>query len=279
MKKQLLSFVVGGVMALGVTVSTQARAEDAEPEAWWGALAGSVAGVTDYVFRGVSQTQSGPALQGSLEYTHSLPLDLTVYGGTFASNVSFPDTVNNENLPINLEVDFDAGLRGSVVGINWDVGYIRISYPGRNMPQNNSLDFDWSEVYIKANYDFGFAKVLGGWYHSSHYSSGAGVGNYYSGEVDVPTGFYDITAVGHVGHLEIQNEANFGLPSYTDWAFGINRDCPEIFGVNVALMYYDTDVGKNDTLKGGGGATATPIDNRFYETATWRAVLQISKTF
>jgi uncharacterized protein (TIGR02001 family) len=277
----LLSALTAGVFGLTAAV-TPARADDAattNTEAWWGALAGSGAIMSDYVFRGISQTQGHPALQGSLEYTHSLPMDLTVYGGTFISNISFPDTTNNTDLPIHYEVDLDAGLRGSVADFNWDVGYIRINYPWAKMPRNNSLDYDWSEVYLKGNYDFGVLKAIGGWWHSWKYSSDGGKSNYLSGEVDVPTHLYDITAVGHVGHLWLQDEVNFGIPAYTDWSLGINRDCPELLGVNVSLTYYDTNVKKGQALTNSTDTQRGTIDKRFYDTTTGRIVLAVTKTF
>ncbi len=277
-RTSLFALAIAGAIGL-TTLATSARAEDKAPEPWWGSLSGSAAIMSDYVFRGISQTRGHPAMQGSLEWDHSLPADLTIYGGTFLSNIAFPDTASSGDLPIHYELDLDAGLRGTIAGLGWDVGYIRINYPWATMPRNNSLDYDWSEVYLKGNYDFGFAKVIGGWWHSGKYSSGGGVSNYYSGEVDVPTPWYAITAVGHVGHLDIQNEVNFGLPSYTDWSFGINRDCPELLGVNVSLTYYDTNIGRNASLHNQSDGQNGTIDNRFYNTAEPRVVLAVTKTF
>jgi uncharacterized protein (TIGR02001 family) len=90
----------------------------------WGAIAGTVAIMSDYVFRGVSQTREGPALQGALEYTKEFEW-VTPYLGAFISNTRFPDTTSNTNLDVPYEVDVTAGVRGTLGKFGWDAGYIK----------------------------------------------------------------------------------------------------------------------------------------------------------
>ncbi|MCB1612408.1 MAG: TorF family putative porin, partial [Xanthomonadales bacterium] len=54
--------------ALLAALSMPALAQDAEEES--GPLAFNVGIVSDYVFRGVSQTNEGPAFQAGMDYTH-----------------------------------------------------------------------------------------------------------------------------------------------------------------------------------------------------------------
>src|SRR5262245_53217050 len=100
------STAVVAVMAL--VPSLAAAQAPAAPASSWGAIAGSVAAMTDYTFRGVSQTTKGPAVQGSLEYTKELG-PVTGYVGGFLSNVAFPDTSSRGNLDAKIEFDFAFG--------------------------------------------------------------------------------------------------------------------------------------------------------------------------
>ena len=91
------------------------------------AFSANVAVVSQYVFRGLTQTAEDPALQGGFDYSHASG----AYAGTWLSNVNwvgdvFPDA------SASLEVDFYAGFRKSweSTGISGDIGYLRYQYPG-----------------------------------------------------------------------------------------------------------------------------------------------------
>ncbi|MBM4220009.1 MAG: hypothetical protein FJ171_10365 [Gammaproteobacteria bacterium] len=83
--------------------------------------------VSQYVFRGLAQTNENPALQGGFDYAHGGGF----YAGTWLSNVSwvadvFPDA------SASLEADIYAGFRKTFepAGITGDIGYLRYQYPG-----------------------------------------------------------------------------------------------------------------------------------------------------
>jgi uncharacterized protein (TIGR02001 family) len=282
----------GLLVALGLATATGAAGEafaqaqpqpqtqqaQAAPAADWGALSGTVAVMSDYVFRGISQTQGGPALQAGLEYTKEFGM-FAPYAGTFLSNADFPDTTNNTDLKIDYELDLYAGLRVKPIDpLTLDVGYIRYYYPKEDAPRNNSLGYDWSEVYLKGIYDAGFAKATLGWWHSQNYSSGAGKGNYYSANVDVPLP-WELTATGHIGRLNIQNEVNLSLPDYTDWSLGVSRAFDLLWGSTVALTYSDTSVKRTSPLSNSSDRQVGTIDNRWYNQASPRVFLSVTKTF
>ena len=263
-------------MALAPSMAA-AQAPAASPD--WGAISGSVAAMTDYVFRGVSQTTKGPAAQGALEYTKELG-PVTPYAGIFLSNVAFPDTTSRGNLDAKVEFDFAFGVRGDIAEkLKWDLGYIRYIYPFTHYPADNSMSLDWSEVGARLSYDAGFAVLNGSYFYSPNYSIGAKKGHYWNVGPDIPLPFYDITLGARVGHLKVENNANFGLPDYTDWNVGINRDFPELLGVNIALTYYDTNVTKNARLTNKSDATVGNLDERFHDTTQPRVVLAITKKF
>lgn len=121
MKKTLLSTALLG--ALLVTSQAQAGAS------------ANVGVTSDYIWRGVTQTDEGPAVQAGLDYEAENGL----YAGTWASNVDFPGTYKGA------EVDVYAGYKKDLKGeLNFDVGAIRYMYPSEDMA------LDATEVYAKA---------------------------------------------------------------------------------------------------------------------------------
>jgi len=88
------------------------------------------AGVTtNYLWRGMEQTDGGPAISGGFDYSN----ESGFYVGTWASNVDFGDA--------DIELDLYGGFTGKVGDWDYDVGYILFMYPG------SDSDFNFGEVY------------------------------------------------------------------------------------------------------------------------------------
>jgi uncharacterized protein (TIGR02001 family) len=83
-------------------------------------VSGNVGVVTDYLFRGITQT-GGPAIQGGIDYAHSSGL----YAGTWASNVAFAGGGG----ATGTEQDFYAGFAKEFGAFGVDVGVIYYWYP------------------------------------------------------------------------------------------------------------------------------------------------------
>src|SRR5256885_9726185 len=109
--------------------------------------------ISDYRFRGISQTYQKPAFQGGFDYAHASGL----YAGNWNSNVSqgagFPGG--------NIEMDFYGGYKRAFGDLGLDVGFIYYYYPGTKAgattpfsPVNNktgevhSGKVDNKEIYI-----------------------------------------------------------------------------------------------------------------------------------
>ncbi|HYD81430.1 MAG TPA: TorF family putative porin [Paucimonas sp.] len=85
--------------------------------------AGNVSLVSDYLFRGVSQTQGKPTVQATIDFTHASG----AYLGIFGSGVSHA-AYNNGN---GAEIDLYGGYRHSLsADANVDVGVVTYWYPG-----------------------------------------------------------------------------------------------------------------------------------------------------
>ena len=147
MRKSLL---LAGLLSMGAAMPATVMAEEAAaaPAPDW-TFPASISFVSDYIFRGQSQTWGRPAAQFAIEADHKSGF----YAGFAASNVS------DEWLPgANLETDFFGGYRGTVSVFGFDVGGIYYYYPGANwdesqfvgMNRDNSLNT--FEVYASLSY-------------------------------------------------------------------------------------------------------------------------------
>ena len=110
----------GAVPALAQDVVTAPADAGTPPDNPWAfdvALGAAV--VSDYMFRGITQTDHDPALQAYVEPSLGM-----FYGGVWASNVDFvtPDP--------DVEIDLYAGVRPEFGPVSMDFGYLRYFYPG-----------------------------------------------------------------------------------------------------------------------------------------------------
>lgn len=226
------------VLLLSSTINTYAA--PAGP-----ALSGSLTGVSDYLFRGISQTSQDPALQGGVEYGSGD----SWYVGAWASNVSWLSDASTPDASISnsLEVDVYAGWRVPLSD-DWglDFGLYTYYYPGdyghgitRPYTTEAYAGISWSILSLK--YSHAFTNTFG--FSDSKHSD-----------------YLDLSANwefspswvlnAHAGHQRIKN---FGAASYTDWKLGVTRNF--VNGVSVALGYYDTNAEKSVYTNAAGQFT------------------------
>jgi len=153
MRKSLLSLAVLSVLAIpSVSFAENADAPAVEATPDW-TFPMSVSVVSDYIFRGQSQTWGKPAAQFSAEADHKSGL----YAGFFISNVS-----DNWLPGASVETDLYAGFRGNLPGaakdVAFDAGAIYYAYPGANWDEspfvgsNKSNSLNTLEAYIGLTY-------------------------------------------------------------------------------------------------------------------------------
>lgn len=223
MKKSLIALAVAGA------ISVPAIAQEAAANS----VSANVAVVSDYAFRGVSQTDSQMALQGGFDYSHSSGL----YAGFWASNVSWladsADDVSN-----SLETNIYGGYAGELGPIGYDVGLLQYYYPGKFGPnylsgavKPNTLEgyvgLSWEFLNFKYSYSFTDLFGIQDSRGSQYFDLGAGY--------DIGSGF---TLDAHVGYNYIKNGDD-----YTDWKLGVSK---EYEGFNFGLHYVDTDIANPD---------------------------------
>ncbi len=188
-------------------------------------------GVTsDYVFRGITQTDFDPALQGGLDYAFG---DSGWYIGTWASNVDFVSVGTPD-----IELDAYFGW-GTEIAEDWtlDLHAIRYFYLGES---DGYGSLDYNEYFAKVSYAemLTFTVAYANDYANQDYSS-----TYFglTGAFDIGHGF---SLNAGVGHSDFSNDVG----NYTDYNIGVSRS----FGpVEAALTYYDTTGDYADSLYGG----------------------------
>ncbi len=222
----MLLRLLSGASVLAL-LSTPALAQDAPSSV--GEFSGSVGFVTDYAFRGMTQSDENPALQGSFDYAH----ESGFYAGIWASTVDF-----NDNDEASLEMDFSAGYAGEVKGVSYALGGIYYYYPGAD----SALNYDYYEVMASLGYDFNVASVGASINYSPEYFGDSGDATYINGSVAVPLP-YDFTLNGAVGYQWIDKEATFGVSDYADWTIGIGYAWE---GFDFSASYVDTDIDKSE---------------------------------
>ncbi|MBI1362308.1 MAG: hypothetical protein GC155_18695 [Alphaproteobacteria bacterium] len=219
--------IIGAIAA--AAGAAPAFAQDAEPTPAV-SFSGNVAVTSDYVFRGISQSNSDMALQGGFDLTTSSGF----YAGTWLSSIDFNDASD-----ANVEWDVYAGYTGSIgsTGLSYNVGVYGYLYPD----VNSSADFDFYEVYGGLSYAIGNFTVGGTVNYSPDFFAGSGDAIY----TQVTAGYTinDMFSLsGGVGYQTIDDAVAFGTNDYTTWNVGGTVALPGAFkGTSLDLRYSDTD--------------------------------------
>src|SRR5262249_22084543 len=109
--------MIGAVLLASVALAAIGAPAQAE-----GSFSGSVALTSDYVFRGITQSDSNAAIQGSLDYANG-----SFYAGAWGSSVNF-GAVGPVDLA-QMELDLYAGVKPTTGPVSWDLGVIGYFYP------------------------------------------------------------------------------------------------------------------------------------------------------
>jgi uncharacterized protein (TIGR02001 family) len=253
MRKSLITTAVLGALAAPSFVF----AADAAPASDFTASY-NVGLFSQYIFRGLTQTNNKPALQGGFDVNHKSGL----YIGGWASNVSWlRDNASAGTALYNtggsLEIDLYGGFKTELgkTGLGIDLGALQYYYPGahnNNYPKANTtelygaLSYGWLQAKLSgvvSNDAWGFGKKYG---TTGYTSNGDERGAYYAElNANIPLADTGITALLHVGRQEFKDaryQAGGPDASYTDWKVGLTKGFDG--GVNVGAFYTDTDISK-----------------------------------
>ncbi|USI73246.1 TorF family putative porin [Sphingomonas morindae] len=235
-------------------LSGAAAHAQAAPKAF--TLSGSAALTTDYRFRGVSQSDGDPAIQGGITLSHQSG----VYAGFWGSNLAGWGTFGGPNL----ELDLVGGFKKTLGSATVDLGLTWYTYPG------GADKTDFAEPYVKLSGTRGPLTLLAGIAYAPPQQA---LGRWYETGADAEAGEYTkpgdkednlylwgdaalavpgtrLTGKAHLG----RSKGNKGLGpngtsvtptgEYWDWLIGVDY---AVYGpVTLSLAYIDTDISDRD---------------------------------
>jgi len=173
-------------------------------------VTGNLGLTSDYRFRGVSQSQNAPAVQGGVDYAHASGF----YVGNWNSSVASQLYTNGAGV----ESDLYAGFKREIFrGVTVDVGSYNYFYP--RATNVTSTNFDTYEVFAGVSAGPGSAKVsqsLSNYFGTANSKNS----NYYSLDLAQPV-VGKLSAVAHVGRTDVNNNSQL---NYTDWNAGVAYD-------------------------------------------------------
>jgi uncharacterized protein (TIGR02001 family) len=259
MRKSLITTAVLGALAAPAFVF----AADAAPDY---TLAYNVGVYSQYIFRGLTQTNHKPALQGGVDFTHSSGLYLGAWGSNISwltdGNVAAGETKYYKSGG-SLEMDIYGGYRYSFAnGLGIDIGALQYYYPGtrdKSLPKANTteiygaLNYGWVQAKysnVVSNAAWGFGKV------STDRNTSNASGTYYAElNATIPIGdligknaefMSGVTGIAHVGRQDFDAGKTNDPASYNDYKLGLQKAFSN--GVNMGAYWSDTNIPKTQAL-------------------------------
>jgi uncharacterized protein (TIGR02001 family) len=264
-KKTVIAGLTAAALGAGLA---PAQAADAPPPDH--TFTGNVGLYSQYIFRGLTQTNREPAIQGGFDYGHSSGF----YAGTWASNISWLRDGGSYMAGGSGEFDFYGGYKGTLgkSDFSYDLGALYYWYPGDVAPgfvKANTLELyaglGWKWLTGKFSYAvsdnvFGFADADGSYYLDL--------------SATVPIAKTGINFVAHWGMQEFRGGTTFNndLCSYKDWKLGLTYALPKDFTIGA---FY------TDTSNASGVCYGTPAEGGVFPRNIARSTgtVFISKTF
>lgn len=241
--KMKQTMILAAVVFSGVAAAqTPPAAAPAAPEPEY-SFAFNVGAVTDYRYRGISQSRLQPALQGGIDFTHKSGF----YLGTWASSIKW---IKDGGGDAEAEVDLYGGYKFNAGPVAMDVGLLRYLYPNSSLAVNP----DTTEVYAAGTWGPATLKYSHAVTNLFGFSDSKNSG-YLDLSATFETGFWGLTFTPHIGHQSVSNNSSF---SYTDWSLGLGKDFGNGFSASLAYVDTNSDVyrGPAPDLKNLGKATA-----------------------
>ena len=227
--------------ALALTaLPTLVRAEDAPSTSF------NVGVVTDYRYRGISQSRLKPALQGGADYSNPNGL----YLGTWLSTISWVKdagklvTPNVDSGSTPAEWDLYGGYKGEITKeVTYDVGglyYLYVNNKTRNVPASGGAPAGANANTFELYGALTFGPVTAKYSHSLTDTFGYGKSKN-SGYLDL-SALFDLgssfSLAPHIGHQEIKGSVGY---SYTDYSLTLGKDMGGGISLSAALIGTDAN--------------------------------------
>jgi uncharacterized protein (TIGR02001 family) len=282
MNKLLLSTVAALLMSAGLASAADLpmKAPPAAPvtPVWDIAFGGAL--MTDYNFRGISQSDRRPSATAYIEPRYNLTPNVQLYVGVQGWATKLPTDPTGE-------FDLYGGIRPTFGALALDFGFIYYYYPGERqqftnaafttvldvLPPGGSIltlaNTDFWEVYAKGTYTFNDSFSVGAqFYYSDSWLNTGASGAFLNGTVKyvLPANWFP-TGVGafvsaDLAHYWLGTATSFqpflppfALPDYNTWDVGVGFTY-KVFTLDV--RYYDTDLSKAECFLLTGDPRGVP---------------------
>lgn len=212
-------------------------------------VSGSVGVTSDYVFRGISQSDESAAIQGGVDLTCG-----RFYVGVAGSSIDF-----DGDFDASTELDVYAGYKFGTGPISWDVGVLYYGYPGAE--EFTGAELDYVELKLAASASLWRGGTLGGTvFYSPEYTGELGPATTLEGSLsqELPkVGMFSPTFSATIGTTLFDDDDSL---DYTYWNAGVSVGFLEKWSLD--LRYWDSD--------GEGFADVGPLsDERFVGTVKY----------
>jgi len=210
------------VAALALSGAAFAQTKAPEPDY---TLSFNVGAITDYRYRGISQSRLNPALQGGIDFAHKSGF----YLGTWGSTIKW---IKDAGGDANVEIDVYGGYKFEAGPVAWDVGLLTYNYPSNKLnPSANTTELygagTMGPVTLKYSHSltnlFGFADSKGSGYLDA------------SASFDIGNGW---SVAPHIGHQKVKNNS---AASYTDYSLTLGKDFGNGFSASAAVVGTDAE--------------------------------------
>jgi len=195
-------------MLAGAVAAPTALAEDE--------FSGNVAFTTDYVYRGVTQTDGAPTISGGLDWESD-----DFYVGGWMSGVDFGDGTSTE-------LDIYAGWTPSVGRFDLDLGAIYYIYP--DAPDDPEQNF--VEVYTGASTTVGMVELGASYAYSPEFYGETGAAGYSKVTASVPLG-ENFAVDASAGFSDFYDSGN---DSYSDYSIGVTTSVKDYFDLDFRVI-------------------------------------------
>ncbi len=249
MKKLILASTIAAAFAGHAAYAEEAAAPAATSEH---TVAYNVGLTSDYRYRGISQTQTEPALSFGADYTNN-PTGL--YVGTWVTMIKWIKATaiqagSTDSAPA--EMDIYGGKRGELGGgMTYDVGGLYYYYPGNSLKEIGGKNANTFELYGQVGYGPAYLKYS----HAltNTFATGTSGSYYIDAGVNYPIEETLVLNV-HVGHQTFKDAVGY---DYEDWKLGLTKDFGYFLG---SIAYIGTNADKtNYTWNGTKVGTDTVV--------------------
>jgi uncharacterized protein (TIGR02001 family) len=258
MRKTILAAAMGAAAAVPAIVHAQAAAPQSPHS-----VTGNVAIVSDYRFRGISQTFEQPAIQGGIDYSHSSGFYLGNWNSS-VSGLSYADSGG-------IEMDFYGGFKKAFGDFGFDVGLLQYYYPGAKAAGTEK--YDTLEAYVAGSWKWltlKYSLTMTDWFGVNSVSTGTANGDSEgSGYLELNASYEIAPKLTLVGHIGQQTVKNYGHLDYVDYKIGATYD---MSGWLLGAAYVDTDADP-------AFYTLTNAQGKSKDLGKGTVVLSLSKSF